>query len=91
MDLYQAIKDLQAEKKRLDQVIESLESLLADGKPQKAKPDPPPPRLRGRRGRKHMNEDERIQVSERMRRYWASRRKTQGFAGKAEAETAGSD
>jgi hypothetical protein len=70
MDLYKAIRDLYAEKEKLERVIASLEELqrtaggkglLLDG----AK----------RRGRKSMNSRERQEVSERMKRYWAGRRK----------------
>lgn len=63
MDLYQAIQELYEEKRRLDQAIAALES-------QGHVPAAP---VR-RRGRKSMNEDERKQVSERMRKYWESRR-----------------
>jgi hypothetical protein len=63
MDLYQAIQELYEEKRRLDQAIAALES-------QGIAPVPVP----RRRGRKSMNEDERKQVSERMRKYWESRR-----------------
>jgi hypothetical protein len=70
MDLYKAIQDLYAEKEKLERVIASLEELqrtagagplLAVG----AK----------RRGRKSMSAKEREEVSERMKRYWAARRK----------------
>lgn len=37
-------------------------------------------RQRSTRGRKSMGAAERLQVSARMRRYWASRRKGQGVA-----------
>ena len=63
MDLYQAIQELYEEKRRLDQAIAALES-------QGIAATPPP----SRRGRKSMNEEERKQVSERMRKYWESRR-----------------
>jgi hypothetical protein len=70
MDLYKAIRELYAEKDKLERVIASLEELqrAAGGKG---------PSLDGasRRGRKSMNAKERQEVSERMRRYWASRRK----------------
>lgn len=68
MDLYKAIRDLYAEKDRLERVIASLEEMqrkmletqkAADGK---------------RRGRKSMGQNERQEVSERMKRYWAKRR-----------------
>jgi hypothetical protein len=70
MDLYKAIRDLYAEKEKLERVIASLEELqrTAGGKG---------PLLDGakRRGRKSMNSRERQEVSERMKRYWAGRRK----------------
>ena len=70
MDLYKAIRELYAEKEKLERVIASLEDLqrAAGGKG---------PLLDGvrRRGRKSMNAKERVEVSERMKKYWASRRK----------------
>ena len=70
MDLYRAIRELYAEKEKLERVIASLEELqrAAGGKN---------PLLEGarRRGRKSMNAKERQEVSERMKRYWASRRR----------------
>jgi hypothetical protein len=71
MDLYKAIQDLYAEKEKLERVIASLEEL------QRSAGTVPvllakPPR---RRGRKSMNSEERQEVSERMRKYWAARRK----------------
>ena len=70
MDLYQLIKQLQDENRRLDQVIASLEALTNEGVA--------PPKTavkKSTRGRKGMSKDERERVSERMRTYWASRRK----------------
>jgi hypothetical protein len=70
MDLYKAIQDLYAEKEKLERVIASLEELqLSTGVV------PEMPRAGGRRGRKSMSESERQEVSERMKRYWESRRK----------------
>ena len=69
MDLYKAIRQLYEERARLDRVIASLEDLQRtagvdnEGEPAK------------RRGRKAMSEEERRQVSERMKQYWADRRK----------------
>ena len=65
MDLSKTIADLYEEKTRLDKVIASLEQLAQDSS------------LRivtQRRGRKYMSPQERRQVSERMRRYWADRK-----------------
>lgn len=70
MDLYKAIQDLYAEKEKLERVIASLEEL------QRAAGGgiPPTPGSGKRRGRKSMGPDERQEVSERMKRYWARRR-----------------
>jgi len=72
MDLYKAIRELHEEKKRLDQVIASLEALLAV---EEAKKNQEPEK---RRGRKAMSPEERLQVSQRMRAYWAARRQNKG-------------
>jgi hypothetical protein len=71
MDLYKAIQDLYAEKEKLERVIASLEELQRAGG---SVPDLPKPAKR--RGRKSMSSTERLEVSERMRKYWASRRQT---------------
>jgi hypothetical protein len=71
MDLYKAIRDLYAEKERLERVIASLEELQRSGSEL-----PAPTTGKKRRGRKSMDPAERQQVSERMKRYWAGRRKT---------------
>jgi len=67
MDLYKSIRELYEQKKRLDVVIASLEELEKTGSEE-------PPK---RRGRKPMDAQARREVSERMRRYWARRRKEQ--------------
>ena len=73
MDLYAIIQELHQERKRLDRLIAVLESKLAHSfhfrKPPKS-----------RRGRKSMGQEERKLVSERMKRYWASRRGENGSA-----------
>ena len=69
MDLYKAIQDLYAEKEKLERVIASLEELQRT-----AGSEPVLPKPVKRRGRKSMNSSERQEVSERMRKYWASRR-----------------
>lgn len=69
MDLYKAIQDLYAEKEKLERVIASLEELQRN-----AGTLPILPKAAQRRGRKSMNADERQEVSERMKRYWANRR-----------------
>lgn len=71
MDLYKAIQELYEEKARLERVIASLEEL------QRAGSDAPaPPPVASRRGRKSMTPAERQEVSERMKNYWAGRRKS---------------
>jgi len=70
MDLYKAIQDLYAEKEKLERVIASLEELQ-----QAAGSVPALPATGKRRGRKSMDAKERQEVSERMKKYWASRRK----------------
>ena len=70
MDLYKAIQELYAEKEKLERVIASLEELqlsAGGGIPQAGKPGK-------RRGRKSMSPEERQEVSERMKKYWAGRR-----------------
>jgi hypothetical protein len=81
MDLYKAIQDLYAEKEKLERVIASLEDL------QRAAGGgiPPSPGSGKRRGRKSMGADERQEVSDRMKKYWASRRKPE----KEESESSG--
>jgi hypothetical protein len=69
MDLYKAIQDLYAEKEKLERVIDSLEELQ-----KAAGPLPIVPKTAGRRGRKSMSSRERKEVSERMKKYWESRR-----------------
>jgi hypothetical protein len=70
MDLYKAIQELYAEKEKLERVIASLEELQ-----RAATAMPPLPKGLKRRGRKSMSSDERQEVSERMKNYWANRRK----------------
>jgi hypothetical protein len=64
MDYWAAIRQLQLEKQRLDKAIATLEALS----PARASESI------SRRGRKDMGAEERKKVSERMKRYWASRR-----------------
>ena len=68
IDIYKAIRELHAEKIRLDQVIAALEELQNRGN------SPTGPAVGRRRGRKSMKADEREQVSVRMKQYWARRR-----------------
>ena len=71
MDLYKAIQDLYAEKEKLERVIASLEELQRTAGAAPVLPAKPAKR----RGRKSMSSEERQEVSERMRKYWASRRR----------------
>ncbi len=81
MDLYRAIQELYAEKEKLERVIASLEELqrTAGGVPVVSKGGK-------RRGRKSMSSKERREVSERMKKYWASRRQTVQSGQKAPPE-----
>ena len=78
MDFYAAIRELVEEKKRLDRLIAALEA-VKNGDAQ----DTLNGVIGSRRGRKAMGEQERREVSERMKRYWANRRST--AAGKTTA------
>jgi hypothetical protein len=69
MDVYEAIRDLRKERDRLDATIAALEARVKWERQQKSG------KGKGRRGRKTMSPEERLQVSERMRRYWAARRR----------------
>ena len=67
MDLQKTIDFLRGEISRLERVVASLEELRDGGTVA--------PREKKRRGRKSMTPEERKEVSERMRKYWAGRRK----------------
>jgi len=84
MDLYKAIQDLYAEKEKLERVIASLEEL------QRTAGSLPLPSTGGkRRGRKSMSTKEREEVSERMKKYWAGRRKRPHEQAKRQPEREG--
>ena len=70
MDLNRMIVDLRAELRRVETAIAQLE-VLNNGN------TPPLPK---QRGRKSMGAEERHEVSERMKRYWASQRRSRGAA-----------
>jgi len=70
MDLDEVIRKLRFERKKLDEVIASLEQLSIAEKVEKTAG-------KGRPGRKSMDELARREVSERMKKYWASWRKKQ--------------
>jgi hypothetical protein len=66
MDLQKTIDFLRGEIRRLERVVASLEE-LRDGTAVSVKNQ--------RRGRKTMSLEQRLEASERMKKYWASRRK----------------
>ena len=69
MNLNEPIRYLREQHAKLVAAIEQLESLEGSG-------DGSAPAPRSRRGRKSMGVAERREVSERMKKYWASRRKS---------------
>jgi len=71
MDLNKAITELRSRRDKLEAVIKQLEALNGSGDATMLAP-------RSRRGRKSMGEAERREVSARMKKYWASRRKAKG-------------
>jgi len=71
MDLYKAIQDLYSEKEKLERVIASLEELQRSSGAIPSLEEPAK-----RRGRKSMSSQERQEVSQRMKKYWESRRKS---------------
>jgi hypothetical protein len=70
-ELLKALRDLRMEKERLDHAIALLEEFArshrGDGRTQLAGK---------RRGRKGMDAKERLEVSKRMKTYWAGRRRS---------------
>ena len=70
MDLDETIQVLYREKERLQLAIASLEELQGS-----AAAIPAPTESVRRAGRKFMNPVERQEVSQRMKEYWAARRK----------------
>jgi len=69
MDLDKIIRDLRTEKDRLDRAIASLEDLTRTGAVA-------PIVASKRRGRKTMDDEERREVSARMKEYWRKRKKS---------------
>ena len=70
MHLYNALQELYAQKHKLETIIANLEELqVANGC------EPRQSMGAKRRGRKSMGMQERRDVSRRMKKYWASRRK----------------
>ncbi len=64
MDIYKALRELYAERERLNGAVARLEALISDSKTAP----------KSTRGRKHMPLDERLRVSRRITEYWAARR-----------------
>jgi hypothetical protein len=69
LDLSRIIQELHTERKKIVELIRSMEDLQLSHSSRSARE-----RSTGRRGRKSMDATERQQVSERMKKYWASRR-----------------
>jgi len=69
VNINKTIRELIEEKKRLDRVIGTLEEMQRTGRVEVVPPS------QKRRGRKSMDDQARQQVSERMKRYWESRRR----------------
>jgi hypothetical protein len=75
VDLRRVIRSLRAELKRIDDAITALEGIESVGEVS------PTRKPSGKRGRKDMSEEERQEVSQRMRRYWAGKRDRKPKAG----------
>jgi hypothetical protein len=78
MDIIKALRELHAERKRLNILIASLEAQSVARKRGA-------PQTLGRRGRKSMSAAERLEVSRRMTMYWEARRAQQSNATSASA------
>ena len=72
MNIDGAIRDLYAEKAKLERVIAALVEMQRNS----GGDIPPLSKSPERRGRKSMGADEREEVSARMKKYWAGRRQT---------------
>jgi hypothetical protein len=72
MDLYKTIGELHGELDKLDRVIAALEELqrVYHSADEGLAIQP------GKRGRKSMSVEERLEVGERMKEYWANRRRS---------------
>jgi len=66
VDIGKALRDLRQEVESINATIASLEKYIEG--------TPGTPAKRSERGRKSMGHEERLAVSERMKRYWAARR-----------------
>jgi hypothetical protein len=73
MDLSQILRDLVSEKDRLERVIALLQGI--EGNPSNDRAEIASEKTRKGRGRKSMGPAERQQVSQRMQRYWESKKR----------------
>lgn len=80
IDLHKVIQQLLEEKQKLESVISSLETLGASAATGNAE------QATRRRGRKSMSPEERRRVSERMKKYWATRRASRDTDGSPQAK-----
>ena len=74
MDVFKALRALYDERKKLDEVIASLEELQRSAERGEPIELVSPRKKRSKRGRKFMDEAARRDVSQRMKAYWAKRR-----------------
>jgi hypothetical protein len=74
MDLQKVLRELYEEKKRLEEVIASLEALQSGATARGLDSEATPDGVK-RRGRKSMGPEERTKVSQRMKTYWAGKRR----------------
>ena len=74
MNLMELIRSLHREKESIDRAIASLEELLQISRPHSYTPS-----SSKRPGRKSMSAAERQQVSQRIKEYWAAKRKEKDF------------
>jgi hypothetical protein len=87
MDIVKALRELYGEKKRLDAAIAALEARIKAARTGSAAAP-----AKGRRGRKSMSAEERLEVSRRMTLYWEARRaQSRPPAGPREASTEEND
>ena len=77
MDLYKTIGELHGELDKLDHVIAALEELQGVHHSAEGLAIQP-----SRRGRKSMSAEERLEVAERMKKYWANRRRASRISSK---------
>ncbi len=74
MDLNSIINELKDEQEQIAEAIRTLEILAPTGQAKGARTRLGIVRTRSTRGRKFMDAADRLEVSERMKRYWAGRR-----------------